>query len=129
MICLISPIFASVATADDVCAWPLATALFAARSACAVSSAESSTIDLSFLRITAATKNETAAAARTPRKTVTCGQIPFGAMASMAMIDPGDAGDVNAEPRIELVKVPVTPPAITARKSAGFIMTYGKYIS
>ena len=42
------------------------------------------------------------------------------------MIEPGEAAEVNPAPNNWNVNVPDTPPAITARNIAGFIITYGK---
>ena len=39
------------------------------------------------------------------------------------MIDPGEAGAVRPAPNNWKVNVPDTPPAITARNIAGFIIT------
>ena len=74
-----------------------------------------------------ATANDTIVAAATPANT---GRYPpFGHIASIAIILPGDAGAVNPAPNILFTNTPVAPPAIAANIKTGFINIYGKYIS
>ena len=55
--------------------------------------------------------------------------LPLGANAIIANILPGDGLATSPAPNIEIVNTPLAPPAITANTNAGFINTYGKYIS
>ena len=106
---------------------PLLTALSAATPTFAFSKAESSIIDLSRFKIKDATKNETIAATAIPDQTHKTFTKPPADLADaipvIAIIEPGEAGAARPEPSKLFVKVPDTPPAITAKKSAGFIMT------
>ena len=53
------------------------------------------------------------------------GMNPLETIPKIAMIEPGEAAEVNPAPNNWNVNVPDTPPAITARNIAGFIITYG----
>ena len=83
----------------------------------------SSALESAF-KIIAATAKEVTAATATPIRTGIC--PPCGAIAIIAMIDPGEAGARKPAPKACKVKLPVIPPAITAKNNNGFIMTYGK---
>ena len=105
-------------------ACPFACAFAAVVAAWAASSDPSS--ELSSFKMNEPTTNDTAAATNTPANTTKWGMNPLGAIPKIAMIEPGEAAEVNPAPNNWNVNVPDTPPAITARNIAGFIITYGK---
>ena len=86
--------------------------------------AKSAPSPLSFLRIIAATMNETIAAPRTP--TMLPKYEPFAETSKIAKIEPGEAAAFNPPLRVVNNAVPVTPPQIAAMIKDGFINTYGK---
>ena len=73
---------------------------------------------------TTETKNDTVAAAITD--IITPSIEVFGVTANMAIIEPGEAGELKPEPKRVRVNTPVIPPKIMAIINLGFINTYGK---
>ena len=88
-------------------------------------SSESSSTSFDILIKTEATAQETAVATANAERFAKSAE-PFGVMAMIAKIEPGEDGAIRPPPRRPRVNTPDIPPAIAATMRTGFIRMYGK---
>ena len=86
---------------------------------------ESSSTSFDILIKTEATAQETAVATANAERFAKSAE-PFGVMAMIAKIEPGEDGAMRPPPSKPSVNTPDMPPAIAATMSVGFMRMYGK---